>query len=80
MNLLVLGTRGLCALIDRKLKIAQALAREIADAPDFELLLWPEADILLFRFVPGDSYLVTTTIIIVAIFFIIISVSFSFSF
>jgi len=53
MNLLVLGTRGLCALIDRKLKIAQALAREIADAPDFELLLWPEADILLFRFVPA---------------------------
>lgn len=53
MNLLVLGARMLGQLVDRKLRVSRALAHAIERAPDFELLVAPEADILLFRHVPA---------------------------
>lgn len=53
MNLLVLGRARLGALVDRKLAVARALADALAASSDFDLLARPEADILLFRFVPA---------------------------
>lgn len=53
MNLFVLGASRLAALVDRKLATARALGEALAAAPDFDLLARPEADILLFRFVPA---------------------------
>lgn len=47
-----LGADGLASVMELKLENTRRIAASIAAAPDFELLLPPESDILLFRYVP----------------------------
>mmetsp|Transcript_7731 Transcript_7731/g.18878 ORF Transcript_7731/g.18878 Transcript_7731/m.18878 type:complete len:558 (+) Transcript_7731:145-1818(+) len=52
MNLTVLGRARLRNLMDHKLAVARALAARLEQGAEWDLVVPPEADILLFRLVP----------------------------
>lgn len=57
----VLGSRGYAALIDEGVRKARYFASLVSAAPDFELLLKPETNIVIYRYVP-PSYRAETDI------------------
>lgn len=48
----LIGGRGYGMLVDHSIDLAQAMAEMIKQAPDFELLLEPQLNILAYRFLP----------------------------
>jgi glutamate decarboxylase len=48
----LIGTRGYEQLIDQSIELAQRMAAEIERRNDFELLVAPDTNIVLYRFVP----------------------------
>jgi len=51
-NLNILGIKGYECLIDRSVRIAQYMAKEVLSSNCFELLVKPMANILLYRYLP----------------------------
>ena len=52
MNFHTFGAEGLARLMEKKLEVTAELARSIEADPDFELVVQPMSDIVLFIFVP----------------------------
>merc|ERR1711865_867242 len=53
-NLNILGVQGFRCLVDRTVRIAQYMARCILRSSNFELLVKPMTNILLYRWVPQE--------------------------
>jgi len=53
-NLALLGLRGYEVLYDRTVRIARYMARCVLTSTDFELLVKPMSNILLYRWVPAS--------------------------
>ena len=50
----VVGKRGYSALVDRSLANTRAMSKRVSTSTEFELLLEPETNVLLYRYIPAS--------------------------